>query len=230
MSVLFIAHGNNAVVAATWLSLFMVNSAAGQAPGASDSLGWHSLFDGRTLQGWKVTDFGGQGSVRVEPDGIVLDFGDDLTGITCTQQVPLFDYEVTVEAMRAGGRDFFCGLTFPVGDSCCTLIVGGWGGYLVGVSSIDGGDASDNETTQSMDFDENRWYRVRVRVAGGKIQAWIDDKQVVDLAIAGREFSVRSEVSLSRPLGIASWRTKAVLRDIRLRRLSPGPETRPPSQ
>jgi hypothetical protein len=35
----------------------------------------------------------------------------------------------------------------------------------------------------------------------------------------GNEFTTRIEVDPSRPLGIASFRTKAALRDIRLRQL-----------
>ena len=44
------------------------------------------------------------------------------------------------------GGDFFATLTFPVDDSFCTFVTGGWGGDIVGLSSIDGWDASDNET------------------------------------------------------------------------------------
>ena len=60
------------------------------------------------------------------------------------------DYEVTLEAMRVDGNDFFCGMTFPAGKDPCTLIVGGWGGTVVGLSSINGMDASENETTINM--------------------------------------------------------------------------------
>lgn len=44
--------------------------------------------------------------------------------------------------------EFFCGLTVPVrtGTECVSLIVGGWGGSLVGISSIDGLDASETST------------------------------------------------------------------------------------
>lgn len=178
-----------------------------------------SLFDGRTLDGWKPTNFGGEGEVRVEDGRIVLEMGGDLTGITSTREVPRSDYEITLEAMRVEGGDFFCGLTFPVRDKPCSLIVGGWGGTVVGLSSINGADASDNETTSLMSFKKGQWYRIRLRVTGQRIGAWIDDEQVVDLPLEDRELSIRGEVEASRPLGICSWRTTAALRNIQLRRL-----------
>jgi Domain of Unknown Function (DUF1080) len=185
--------------------------------------GWQSLFDGKTLQNWQVTNFGGQGQVTVEDQWIVLDFGSDLTGITWTGELPRTNYELMLQAMRVDGSDFFCGLTFPVGDSYCSLIVGGWGGTVIGLSSIDGRDASENPMSQLMNFDPKRWYRVRLRVNEARIEAWIDARKVVDQEIAGHKISIRPEVELSRPLGIASWRTKAALRHVQMRRLQAGP-------
>ena len=51
-----------------------------------------------------------------------------------TNEIPKINYEVALDAMRVSGSDFFCGLTVPVNDSFCSLIVGGWGGGLGGVS------------------------------------------------------------------------------------------------
>jgi len=187
---------------------------------AVDAGGWVSLFDGKTLGRWEVTQFGGQGDVRVEDDRIILDVGPaDLTGITWTEEPLRMNYEVELEAMRVDGSDFFCGLTVPVRYSCVTLIVGGWGGSLVGLSSLGGMDASENETTRIIDFENGRWYRIRMRVTQKKIEAWIDDEQTIDAEPGEREISVRWEVELSQPLGIAAWRTKAAMRNIRVRPL-----------
>lgn len=185
--------------------------------------GWKKLFDGQTLQNWRATNFGGEGNVGVEEGQIILAMGSDLTGISWTEAFPTVNYEVTLEARRLAGNDFFCGMTFPVGDSPCSLILGGWGGTVVGLSSIDGRDASENETGQLMNFEQGQWYLVRLRVTELKIEAWINQKKVIDLATAHRRISIRPEVELSRPFGIASWRTKAGLRDIKMRRVEGEP-------
>jgi hypothetical protein len=71
-----------------------------------------------------------------------------------------------------------------------------------------------------MHFALDRWYSVRVRVTSEKIEAWIDDKKVVDVATRGRAISVRPEVALSRPLGVACFATTSGLREIKLRTLN----------
>jgi hypothetical protein len=173
------------------------------------------LFDGRTLKGWEITNFGTQGRVFVSGDQVILGMGDGCTGITWKEDFPTADYEVTLEAMRVDGNDFFCGMTFPVGKDPCSLIVGGWGGTVVGLSSINGMDASENETMQIRQFEKDRWYRIRLKVTGTTIQAWIDDEIVIDFTIGYNSLSIRPEVELSKPFGIASWRTTAAIRNIR---------------
>ncbi len=184
--------------------------------------GWKSYFDGQTLKGWKESEFGGENKVHVQEGKIVLDFpSNDLTGVTCTESVPRMNYEIALKAMRIDGTDFFCGLTFPVNDSCCSLIVGGWGGTLVGISSFNNMDASNNETTKMMNFEKGKWYDIRVRVTPKRIQAWIDQKLVVDAFPKGRKISVRSEIAASQPFGIAAWHTRAGLRAIQVREMTP---------
>lgn len=185
----------------------------------SDEPKWRELFDGETLDGWESAEFGGEGQVEVKDGAIVMGMGVSLTGVTYKGEVPKSNYEISLEAKQVEGIDFFCGLTFPVADSHCSFIVGGWAGSVVGLSSIDGMDASENETTKVMYFDKDKWYRVRVRVEDDRIQCWIDDERVVNQSIVDREIDIRPEVSLSRPLGISSWQTTAALRNIKIRSL-----------
>jgi 3-keto-disaccharide hydrolase len=198
-------------------SVVLLGLFATHAPAADDGT-WRELFDGKTLDGWTTTNFGGEGKVEIDAGRIVLGFGSDLTGITWKGPLPRFDYEVKLEARREEGSDFFCGLTFPVNDSYCSLILGGWGGTVVGLSSIDGLDASENETSRLMNFELNKWYNVALKVTQQKIEAWIDGAKVIDQELAGRKISVRPEVELSRPFGLASWRTRAGLRKIAVRK------------
>lgn len=178
------------------------------------------LFNGVSLDGWEITNFGPQGPVYVSGDEIILDMGDGCTGITWEKDFPEINYKVTLEAKRVAGNDFFCGMTFPVGKEPCTLIVGGWGGMVVGLSSIDGYDASENETTTPMTFEKDRWYNICLVVKEDTIKTFIDDVQVVDFVKGDKTLSIRPEVELSKPFGIASWNTTAVLRNIRLERIT----------
>lgn len=177
------------------------------------------IFDGKTLGGWEITDFGTQGEVYVSESSVILGMGDGCTGITYLDEFPENNYKVSLEAKRISGNDFFCGMTFPVGKDPCTIIVGGWGGTVVGLSSIDRMDASENETTKLIQFEKDHWYRICLMVRDDTIRAWIDDQLMVDFVRSGRSLSVRPEVELSRPFGIASWYTTAALRNIRLEKM-----------
>jgi hypothetical protein len=186
-----------------------------------DKDGFVALFDGKSLTGWKSTEFGGQGEVVAKEGLLILNMGQPLTGITWQHEdkLPKDNYEITLQAMKRKGDDFFCGLTFPVQGSHASFIVGGWGGSLVGLSSIDDLDASENETTDYLKFEHNKWYTIRVRVANGKIGCWIDDKQMVDVELKGKKIGTRIEVDVSKPLGIASFNVESALKEIKLRRL-----------
>ena len=160
--------------------------------------------------------------MTVEDGHIVLDMGAILTGIHRPTPPATLNYEVSLEARREEGSDFFCALTAPVRDAYFSLIVGGWGGGLVGISSIDGFDASENETTRLMSFERDHWYTVRLRVTDAKIEAWIDAEKVVDVKIKDRKITVRyGEIESSIPFGIAAYQTRAALRNIRIRGLAP---------
>jgi len=58
-----------------------------------------------------------------------------------------------------------------------------------------------------------------VRVTQGRIETWIDDEKMADLAIAGRRLELWSSLVNCTPFGLASYETKAAFRNIRLRLL-----------
>jgi len=125
--------------------------------------GWSPLFNGKDLDGWKATEFGGEGDVSFEKGYVVIGQGVDLSGVTSQRKdLPKMNYEIEFEAQRFNGSDFFVGLTFPVQESHCSLICGGWGGGVTGLSSIDGMDAVENETTGHFSFTNGEWYKIRL--------------------------------------------------------------------
>ncbi|MBM3968165.1 MAG: DUF1080 domain-containing protein, partial [Planctomycetes bacterium] len=126
---------------------------------------WKPLLPADGLEGWEITNFGGEGEIVNQKGELVLELGDPLTGITrLGKDFPTENYEMQWSARRIDGSDFFAGVTFPVGKEYCSFICGGWGGGLVGISSIDGSDASENETASYRNFKNGQWYRFQVRV------------------------------------------------------------------
>jgi hypothetical protein len=205
-----------------------VPSAAEKAPESAEQelpelegVGWHSLFDG-TMQGWKITEFAGHGEVEIKDRALVLGMGAMLTGVNlaATNGIPTQNYELALDAMKVDGSDFFSTLTFPVGETCCSFVVGGWGGGVVGISSINGNDASLNETTTYLNFEKDRWYRIRVRVTPAKLETWIGAKKCVDLKLEDKKLTVRAgEIELNQPFGIATWQTSGAIRNVQWRAL-----------
>jgi hypothetical protein len=203
-----------------WVSLQICGWAALGGLTGAGAEAWKPLFDGKSLAGWAITDFAGHGEVEVRDGNVMVGLGAALTGIHWTNAYPKVDYELRLEAKKVDGSDFFCGLTFPFQDTFCSLIVGGWGGGVVGLSSLDSQDASMNETTKYLAFEKDRWYRIRLRVAAERIEAWLDDDRVVDLETKDRRIGLRlGEIELSKPLGFAAWMTRAAWRKLELRRL-----------
>jgi hypothetical protein len=182
---------------------------------------WQSLFDGKSLGGWKETSFAGRGQVRVENRTIILGSG-AMTGIKWTGPFPNSNYEIRLEAARLEGHDFFAGITFPVQKSFCTWINGGWGGRLVGLSSLEDNDASENETMRLRDFVKGQWYTFLLQVTDERIQAWIDGDPIIDVFLEGRKIGLRpGQIGLSTPLGISSYSTTGALRNLEYRRIAP---------
>jgi len=181
---------------------------------------WQSLFDGKTLTGWKAPNFSGQGTVEIEDGALVLGVGSDITGMNPTIDVPKMNYEVSLQASRLDGSDFFCGLTLPYGKTSFTIILGGRVGPLGGLSSINGDDGPENRTLTLNKFDKGKWYKIRAKVTPDKIEAWLDDDKIINVETDGKKIDMRpGEIELSVPFGIATFRTRSAFKDIKLRKL-----------
>ncbi|MDR1270108.1 MAG: DUF1080 domain-containing protein [Planctomycetaceae bacterium] len=191
---------------------------------------WQQIFDGKTLTDWSVPVFGGDGEVKVKDGHLVIGQGAMITGVKYEKVFPRVNYEIRYEAKRTMGNDFFAALTFPVGDSCCTFINGGWGGGTIGLSCVDSMDASENETSSFFSFSDNQWYKFRIFVTGTLIRVWIDEPTkdgkrketlVIDLKIGEKKISLRDETSQYQPLGFCTWVSEGNIRNIEYRKLKP---------
>lgn len=182
------------------------------------------LFDGKSLEGWRVIekfDFRGHGPVQVEEGVIQLGRGKPATGISWKSELPRSNYRITFEGQRVEGSDFFCGLTFPVKDEYCTVILGGWGGQIVGLSNIDGFSAIENETTQVYEFENGKWYSIEITVLDDRITVMIGDEKKIDLEIRNQKFSIWWEQEPVTPLGLVSWNTSAAIKNLRMVKVKP---------
>jgi len=182
------------------------------------------LFDGKDLKDWETVDMGGSGEVSVEGGQLIINQGESLSGVVYkkVEELPLTNYEITLQAKRLQGVDFFCGLTFPVGDlkRNATLICGGWGGSVTGISSIDGMDAANNATGTYQRYDDDKWYSFCLRVTPENLSVWVDDKQVVDQDIKDRKVSLREgPIELYAPLSLTTYNTTAAIKNVRMKAL-----------
>ena len=185
---------------------------------------WISLAPaGGGMGSWKALNFGGEGETTWKDGTLTIEEGAQLTGLVFSgKELPVAPYEIEVEARRTSGVDFFCGLTLPVRDAktCVTFICGGWGGGVVGFSSIDGMDASENETASYQGFKDKQWYKIRIEVRKESLKAWIDTKEMVDVVTKDRKLGLRfGDIEKCAPLGLATWQTTAELRGLRWRKL-----------
>jgi hypothetical protein len=151
-----------------------------------------------------------------------IGWGESLTNVRWKGEVPIAPFELELKAKRVNGTDFFCAVTFPARgvEECVTLIVGGWGGSLVGISSIDGKDASENDAQKIHIFEADVWYQVRLVRDGEKLMVWIDGEKLIDIDTTGKILSLRQGgIEECAPFGLATWQTTARIKDIRWRGL-----------
>ena len=180
------------------------------------------LFDGKDLDDWEITDFAGKGESFIdENESLVLEMGAELACLHWQgQDLPKSNYEISLQAKRTMGSDFFCGLTFPYLESHATLVLGGWGGSLIGISSLDDFDASENETGDAYIFEDQQWYDIKLRVTDEEFTVWIDKESVIDCEVVGRKVSMRSgEIEMSVPLGITTFATTGKFKNISLKKI-----------
>ncbi len=179
------------------------------------------LFDGKSLDDWQIVEAGGSGQVEARDGQIMIGTGEGLTGAIYkkTDKIPVTNYEITLEAQRLEGDDFFCGLTFPVGNlkTCATLVCGGWGGSVTGISCIDGLDASENSTGHFRKWENKKWHQIKVRVTPESITVWAKDEKIIDVEIKGRKIGLRSgPIEDFAPLSLTTYQTTAAIRNVKL--------------
>ncbi len=187
---------------------------------------WEMLAGAQAAM-WRSAEIPNSGKVEVRDGEAVLEEGGPISGLRFTGWIdgafPVRDYEIAFDAMRVEGEDFFAAVTFPVRsiETCCTLIVGGWGGGLVGISSIDGQDAADNMTRSEQRFENGKWYHIRLEVRDELLRCWIDERIVFNTSIKARAIGMRAGyIENCLPFGLATYGSKGRVRALVVRELA----------
>jgi Domain of Unknown Function (DUF1080) len=178
-----------------------------------------ALFNGKDLSGWKRAEIWGNGTVEARSNGVVsCGIGKPLSGIAYTNSFPTMSYEVKMDAMRKEGGDFFVAMTLPIETNACTIVIGGWGGGLCGISSIEYMDASENPYSSGLALTNNVWYTLRVRVTPGLLEVFLNDTLYTAKVTFEKSslFTLRSgsDIDKTLPFGLATYETHALWRNL----------------
>lgn len=178
------------------------------------------------MDSWQPVNFGGEGDVFFKDGALNLDYGSPMTGVIYKRGTVHFGesrnhYAITLQAQRVEGVDMFLGVTFPVGeDGHVSLVLGGWGGTITGISNLDELNASENATTQYHAFKDKQWCRVKILVTPEKIDCWLDDEQIVDVKRSDyTTYDTHSAVVETKPFGLFNYGTWGRVKDLKVWKL-----------
>ena len=188
--------------------------------GESSPKRW-ALLESEMVQHWNPVALEDSGMAQVMTGEITLPAGKPMTAVKFEAwealKLPVTDYAIEFEALRVEGQDFFGAVTFPVRSlkTCATLVNGGWGGGLVGISSIDEQTAAENATRSEHRFVNGQWYRFRLEVRDEEIKGWLDGRLIINASIKGRTISLRpGDIEQCAPFGVATYGTTGRLRGL----------------
>ena len=146
---------------------------------AEKAAGWHLLFDGKTLDGWKANE--APGTFKVEAGQLVVAGPRShlfYVGPVANHVFKNFELEMDVMTFPKANSGVYFHTTYE--DS-------GWPskGYEVQVNNSHTDPKrgaglyaiQDNATAPAKD---GEWYTMRIRVVGKRVQTWANGKQVVD--------------------------------------------------
>ncbi len=125
------------------------------------------------------------------------------------------DYEFSFDAMKIGGREGFLAMIRSVDENeFCWVNLGGWGNERSQIERKLSGQPRQKPIGDASSFiiDENRWYQIRVRCEGNRIQVFVDHESIIDYQDDG-QMSPRGKV------GIGTWSTEAKFRNFKVESL-----------
>jgi alpha-N-arabinofuranosidase len=159
---------------------------------------WNRSFEENTAGRWSVEEGeliqGGSGT------DLRLVFGDPAWT----------DYEYTLEAQKTSGAEGFLILfrmTSP--QEFYWYNIGGWGNVRSQLEKSAQGARGSVGRAFDGAIEANKWYPIRVRCEGNRIQIWLDGAQVLD-------YTDRRSAHLAGQVGVGTWSTQARFRNFKV--------------
>ena len=133
---------------------------------------------------------------------------------------PPEEYEFEVTFTRHSGGDSIA-LHFVAGSGQASFDMDGWGQHLAGIQNIDERTIKDNSSrVENQQLTNGRTYTAMVRVRRGRVEAFLDGKQLTSYEGDGSNLSMLDLWKLpnSQALGIGAYNSATTFHRIRVRR------------
>ncbi len=184
---------------------------------------WRRLFDGRTMNGWRLMAVhGGRGGVwTVESGALVADQDKDHTGGLLGTEEKFSDFEIELEFQADFPVDSGLFLRTREDGMGYQITIdyreGGFVGSLY--APAEGGFIQQNKNWEKV-FRKGRWNRLRARIEGqpAHVQAWLNGVKMVDFKDHRERYPREGYIGLQVHGGKGAWgdNSKARFRNIRI--------------
>jgi len=167
---------------------------------------WGELVWDRSFEG------GGAGVVWTRQDGSIAQEGGADNVRLLFGDPQWTDYQFTVEARKTGGNEGFLVLVRALSNrEFYWANLGGWGNVGHALERGIGGQDRWGSVTRRYngEIETDRWYRIRARCEGPRVQVWLDDQLVIDYTDDGRG-PVRGRA------GVGTWQTQTQFRHFKV--------------
>ena len=163
---------------------------------------WNRSFEQSDSAGrWRID--GAEIVQSAQADNVRLPFGD----------AAWRDYEFTLEARKTGGGEGFLILVRVAGDEDFYWVnLGGWNNQR---HAIERGRKVEGRwhivgPAVGGSIQRDRWYAIRVRCQGPRIQVFLDGKELIDFT------DEAGKAHLAGRVGIGTWNTQARFRNLKV--------------
>jgi alpha-N-arabinofuranosidase len=167
---------------------------------------WGELVWDRSFEG------GGAGVAWAREDGCIAQQGGAADVRLLFGDLQWTDYEFTVEARKTGGDEGFLILVRALsGKEFYWANFGGWSNVGHALERGIKGQERWGMVTRRRDgpIETGRWYRIRARCEGPRVQFWLDDERVIDYTDDGRG-PARGRA------GVGTWSTQTQFRNFKV--------------